>query len=192
MIKIIEITAERLLEYSSVSIAFQVNEILTVKPVDSGLGGFAFSPQLVPPYIKEYDAFGSPLEWPSTFDISQWGIFLAYSESNLNPIGGAAVAWNTNGVNMLEGRLDLAVLWDLRVQPEFRRGGVGKALFHWAADWARAKGCTKLKVETQNINVPACHFYASQGCMLGDVRRFAYEDTPLVADEVQLNWYLNL
>ena len=54
-------------------------------------------------------------------------------------VGGAAVAFNTNGVFMLEGRSDLAVLWDLRVHPAWQRQGVGRALFQHAAAWARAR-----------------------------------------------------
>jgi streptothricin acetyltransferase len=46
-----------------------------------------------------------------------------------------------------------------------------------------------LKVETQNINAAACHFYARQGCTLGGINRFAY---PLLPLEVQLLWYKDL
>ena len=46
-----------------------------------------------------------------------------------------------------------------------------------------------MKVETQNVNVPACRFYARQGCVLGAINRFAYPDLP---DEVQLLWYKTL
>jgi GNAT superfamily N-acetyltransferase len=60
-------------------------------------------------------------------------------------------------------RSDLAVLWDIRVQPERRGRGVGKALFYASVDWACRRGCRQLKVETQNVNVAACRFYASQG-----------------------------
>jgi GNAT superfamily N-acetyltransferase len=69
---------------------------------------------------------------------------------------------------------------------------VGKALFWHAAAWARERGCRQLKIETQNINVQACRFYAAQGAVLGDLRRFAYADDPRVANEVQLNWFLAL
>ena len=89
-------------------------------------------------------------------------------------VGGAFVAFNTIGVQMLEDRSDLAVLWDLRVSPEMRRRGVGSALFAAAEQWARDRGCRQLKVETQNINVAACKFYASRGCELGAIHRFAY------------------
>ena len=90
---------------------------------------------------------------------------------------------------MLAGRDDLAALWDLRVHPDHRRRGVGRRLFDRAAAWARAKGCRQLRVETQNINVPACKFYAKQGCYLGAVQYGAY---PAYPAEVQLFWYLDL
>ena len=52
---------------------------------------------------------------------------------------------------MLGGRDDLAVLWDIRVSPPERGTGVGSALFRAAEDWAGTRGCTWLKIETQNI-----------------------------------------
>jgi GNAT superfamily N-acetyltransferase len=104
-------------------------------------------------------------------------------------VGGALIAFSTDGVHMLEGRSDLAVLWDLRVSPELRRSGVGSALFAETEAWARARGCRQLKIETQNVNVPACKFYASRGCVLASIHRFAYPDLP---EEVQLFWYKEL
>ncbi len=188
---IIEISPAKLEDYASISMAFEVREILAVDLVDSGLGGMAFSPRPVSPYIKDYDTLGNPLTWPDEFDIANWGLFLAV-EGQSTLLGGAAVAWNTNGVNMLEGRRDLAVLWDIRVAPQSRGKGIGRELFVHAAGWARARGCTQMKIETQDINLPACRFYAAMGCQLGDVRRFAYAQDARVAHEVQLNWYLGL
>jgi GNAT superfamily N-acetyltransferase len=102
---------------------------------------------------------------------------------------GAAVVRDTPGIDMLEGRRDLAVLWDIRVDAPARGRGVGAALFEAAAAWARASGCRRLKAETQNLNVPACRFYARQGCILGAANRQAY---PAFPDEIQLLWYKNL
>ena len=39
------------------------------------------------------------------------------------------------------------------------------------------------------MNVAACRFYASLGCELGAINRFAYPSLP---DEVQLLWYREL
>jgi GNAT superfamily N-acetyltransferase len=49
------------------------------------------------------------------------------------------------------------------VRPEVRSSGVGSALFRAAEDWSRRRGCRTLKVETQNINLPACRFYVHMG-----------------------------
>jgi hypothetical protein len=46
-----------------------------------------------------------------------------------------------------------------------------------------------MRIETQNINVPACRFYARRGYLLGAVHRYAYPQLP---DETQLLWYKEL
>lgn len=185
--KIIEIPPSRLDEYTRISIAFEVRTILDPNLSQGGLAGIHFHERPVSPYIKDYDLLGSPLTWPDEFELKNWGIFLALEEES--PIGGATVAWNTNGVNMLEGRPDMSVLWDIRVAPERRGRGVGKALFEHAAVWSKARGCIQMKIETQNVNVNACHFYEAQGAALGDIRCFAYQHDSRVKDEIQLNWY---
>jgi ribosomal protein S18 acetylase RimI-like enzyme len=83
----------------------------------------------------------------------------------------------------------LATLWDIRVVPNRRGDGIGTGLFRAAEGWSRARGALWLKAETQNINVPACRFYARLGCVLGSVDRFAYPNLP---DEAQLVWYTTL
>lgn len=35
-----------------------------------------------------------------------------------------------------------------------------------------------MQIETQNINVPACRFYAGAGYVLCGIGRFAYADLP--------------
>lgn len=178
-----------LAEYASISIAFEVRRVLDLAAVERGLGGFSLSERaLDAPYVKDYDATdGGPARWAERFDVSKWGLLLARLDGRL--VGGAAVAFDTPEVMMLEGRRDLAVLWDLRVAPEARGHGVGAALFRAAEAWAAARGCTQLKVETQNVNVPACRFYARRGCVLGGIHRFAYPGLP---HEVQLLWYREL
>lgn len=154
-------------EYAAVSIAFEVRRVLDVEVIDGGLGGFALSERAVDvPYVKDYDADdGGPARWRERFDLSHWGFLGARIDGRL--VGGAAVAWDTPGVTMLEGRRDPAVLWDIRVAPEVRGTGVGAALFRAAEAWAAARGCRRLKVETQNINVPACRFLRAAGVRAG-------------------------
>ena len=177
-------------ELARVPIAFEVERVFDVWPRDGGLGGLTLSERrLDVPYVKDYDTLEGegPAQWAERFDVSSWGLIGA--RVNGARVGGAVVAFNTVGVQMLEGRRDLAVLWDIRVAPEARGRGVGSALFRAVEAWAAARGCRQLKIETQNINVPACRFYARQGCVLGVINRFAYPELP---DEVQLLWYKTL
>lgn len=170
-------------EYATVSIAFEVRSELEV--VEKG-GGFELTEMAVAvPYVKDHDAIPGegPAAWPKQFDLSKWALFAAWRGGRR--VGGAAVAFDTPGVDMLEGRRDLAALWDIRVAPEVRAQGVGTALFRAAEAWARDRGCSELKVETQNIDVPACRFYARQGCVLAEANRGAYPSLP---HEVQLIW----
>ena len=189
MLEIIEIRTDRLEDYASIPMTVLISSVFALQLEDGGLDGISFKETPVVPYVKDYDNdSGSPTTWPQQFFIENWGLFLALQNGAL--VGGAAVAWNTNGSNLLEGRSDLAVLWDIRVDPQHRREGVGEALFAHATDWARSKGCTRFKIETQNINVPACRFYRRMGCELGTIHRYAY--APPLDHEVQLNWYFDL
>jgi GNAT superfamily N-acetyltransferase len=138
------------------------------------------------PYVKDYDTLegAGPQCWPGHFDVSNWGLIGARRDGA--SAGGAVIATRTPGLHMLGGRDDVAVLWDIRVSPRERGRGIGSALFRAAGDWAGAHGCRWLKIETQNVNVPACHFYQKMGCTLGAIDRFAYPGQPA---EVRLLWW---
>ena len=179
-----------LAEYASVPSSFEVTRVYDVGVQDGRHGEFVLSERRPDvPYVKDYDAIVGehPTGWASRFDLSHWGLFAARAGDRR--VGGAAVAVNTPELTMLEGRSDLAVLWDIRVSMEARGHGVGSELFRAAEEWARARGCRQLKVETQNVNVPACRFYARHGCVLGAVNRGAYPELP---SEIQLLWYKDL
>ena len=66
---------------------------------------------------------------------------------------------------------------------------VRHALFAAAVEAARQRRCRWLKIETQNTNVPACRFYARQGCELRGIHRGMYAAFP---EELQLLWYYDL
>ncbi|MBU8933269.1 MAG: GNAT family N-acetyltransferase [candidate division Zixibacteria bacterium] len=187
-IHIREEDSSNLTEYAETPMAFTVNSMLTIK--ETGLGGIILKEHKVdPPYTKDYDACPGegPLTWADRWDLSNWVFLSAFSSDKR--LGGAAVAWNTPGVFMLEGRQDLAVLWDIRIHPEHQGKGVGSHLFKAAEAWSIGKGCQCLKIETQNVNVPACRFYQKQGCVLGAINTFAYPD---LRSEICLMWYKDL
>ena len=190
--RILRLSSESLSEYARIPIAFEARSIYQVHLIDKGLGGIRLEEVVVESYRKDYDACDEdrPENWPESFDVSNW-VLLMIRDGEIT-LAGAALAFDTPEVHMLEGRRDLAIVWDIRVRPDQRGNGLGTALFQAAAEWARGKGCTQLKVETQNTNVPACKFYVAQGCSLGEIHRFKYISDPDFTDEVMLVWYLDL
>jgi GNAT superfamily N-acetyltransferase len=178
-----EASVSELGQLGDISIAFEVDRILEVCVPSDGMGGLALSEVSVEePYMIDHDArWGSPSRWQERFDVSNWGLLVA--RANGTRAGSALVAFDTPNLFMLEARRDLVALWDLRVKPEFRGQGVGRRLIEATENWARAKGCRSVKIETQNVNVRACVFYARCGYVLRSIDRFAYQDFP---DEAQL------
>lgn len=93
------------------------------------MGGILFKERVVEnPYIKDYDAMAGegPTRWLKRWDLSNWMFLSARSENE--QLGWAAVAWHTPGSFMLENRLDLAVLWDIRVAPAHRGKGIAAGI----------------------------------------------------------------
>jgi GNAT superfamily N-acetyltransferase len=176
--------------YARVSIAFEVTSVYEVAAAREETRGIRLVERAVAtPWIKDYDAIegNAPARWPRRFDVSRWGVLVA--RDGRTRVGGAVVAFDGDEADVREGRRDLAMLWDLRVAPSHRGRGIGSALFDAACAWAASRAAKRLEIETQNVNVPACRFYAKHGCALGAIHRFAYPDFP---DEVQLLWYCAL
>ncbi len=190
-VEIRDIEAESLPVYGTIPDSFMAESVFRIEPIERGLGGFAFIEEKVTPYRKYDDNVSEVLKWPERFDVSKWGFFMAFDGDR--PVGGAVIAIGTlAGMTTSFEREDVAALWDIRVHPDERRRGIGSKLFKYAADWARRKGCKQLKIETQNVNVPACRFYAKQGCQLGAMHRYGYAGCADVAHEAMLMWYLEL
>ena len=192
MIEIREEMADCIDAYASVPMAYTVRSRFRVGLSESGLGGVTLTEEVVvPPWEKDYDRdYGdaeNPRGWRRWSTIDGWGFWGAFDGPDR--IGGAALAWRTPELCLLRGRDDIAALWDMRVRPGYRRQGIGSALFEAVISGARRRRCTLLLIETQNVNVPACRFYAAQGCTLGAIDRYAYADLP---EETQLIWTLAL
>jgi GNAT superfamily N-acetyltransferase len=202
------IPPESLSTYAQVPISFTVRSVLRPELVDEGLGGIRLVEEAVEtPYIKDYDEGEPVTTWPERFDMHNWTFFLA--EMDGRPVGGATLVFGNPDVDqavgtaaaaaavdnlkadLLEGRTDLAELWDIRVHPDFRGQGVGQRLFQAVVDGARAHGRRLLKIETQNVNVSACRFYARMGARLGAIHRYGYAN-PKYAAETMLLWYKEL
>lgn len=180
-----------LARHARISIGFRVDRVLEPSlRGGSGLEGIVLlEVPVAHPWHKDYDTLSGngPTDWARKFDLTNWGLLGAYRDHQR--VGGAVIAHRTPGVDLLQGRDDLAILWDLRVAPEARGSQVGAALFRAAEHWARERACCELTVETQNINAAACRFYARMGCRLGAINTRAYPTHP---EEAQLLWYRSL
>jgi len=175
-----------IVEYSRIPIAFQARTRLDVRALDNRSFSLAERSR-AEPFHKDYDALESPTSWPDRFDVSRWTFFGAYDGHTR--VGGAIVIMRSPEIDLLEGRDDLAVLWDIRVAPHVRGKGVGTALLSAVERWAANNGAVQLKVETQDVNPAACRFYERHGFVLRAVERQAYRELP---DETQLLWYKDL
>lgn len=180
----IETRAEALSElrrHAQVPSVFEAHSVFDVVRRTEGLE--LVERALDQPYRKDYDTVENPMKWPRRFDVSNWAMIGAYMGSAR--LGGAIGAFNSPGLDMLEDRSDLLVLWDLRVSLHARRRGIGSVLFRAIENWGRERKCRELKVETQNTNVAACRLYAQHGCVLKHANIGAYPGLP---NEVQLLW----
>ena len=136
-------------------------------------------------YTKDYDAQPGqhPTEWARRFDLTSWRFAAAHLGETR--VGGAAIVLDARSVEPDLATPDAALIWDIRVHPDFRHRGVGRALLDFVESHARAAGRGRMIVETQDINVAACRLYASAGYVLTCVSPRAYPD---LAEETQLIW----
>lgn len=190
-----QIGSDELDLYASVSCAFQVTSIFRVEPVERGLGGLRLVEEPVAvPYEKDYDHIGEedsgPRSWLQELGTEHWEFHLALDGDR--PAGAIALFYALPGISVVNGQRDVADLWDLRVSPGYRGQGLGSRLFHLAAACARQSGFRRMRIETQNVNVSACRFYAAMGCTLEAINRNGYAATPDVAHETMLLWYFDL
>lgn len=183
-VKIVTGSIEDLKAYSDISIAFEVHECVDLDALRTG----TIKTIPVKPRWKDYNEIEDerPDQMSTRFDVARWGIFLAQEGSER--LGGTIVAFP----NPLDGHAnepDSAALVDIRVAPEWRKKGIGKALWLAAEDWARLKRIRQLMVETQDINVAACRFYQRMGCEILSINPSGYDPE---LNEVQLIWVKRL
>ena len=176
--------------YDSVSMNVEVHSEYRVRLLDGGLGGLVLEEVPVTPQVKDLSQYERATEYETLFDIATWRFFMAFDGET--PVGALTLAGPTEHLYMLNGRTDACVLWDIRVADGYKHRGIGQRLFDMAVAAARETGYRQMIIECQNNNVPACRFYRKQGAVLGKVDRYAYYDDPMLRDETQLIWYLDL
>jgi GNAT superfamily N-acetyltransferase len=177
--------------YDEIPMLVQVNTVLLPSVVDNGLGGILFNEVNVEPYTWDISHYEVASDYTNDFDISNWAIFMAFNENK--PVGGITAVSRTKEVRMLDNREDLCVLWDLRVNDEYKGMGIGTKLFEMVVDWSKTNNLKQIKIETQTNNVPACKFYAKQGAVLKFFNEYSeINNSDANEHEMQVIWYLDL
>ena len=126
------------------------------------------------PYLKKYEDDESAIS-----DVTEEGkvVFFYYIENNC--VGQIKICSNWNGYALIE---------DIAVAKAYRKNGVGTALLNKAIEWAKENNFCGLMLETQDINVSACYFYAKNHFVIGAVDTMLYSNFPC-ANEIAIFWY---
>lgn len=176
--------------YDKVSMNVDVYSEYRVKRIDNGLGGFVFEEIKVNPYVKDLSKYERAVEYEKEFDITNWRFFMAFDGDV--PVGAMTVAGKTEGLNMLSGRNDACVLWDIRVADKYKHRGIGEKLLNMGITEAKRDGYCQMIIECQNNNVAACKFYKKHGAVLCKIDMYAYYFDSDIKDEIQFVWYLDI
>jgi ribosomal protein S18 acetylase RimI-like enzyme len=83
-------------------------------------------------------------------------------------------------------------IWDVLVDEEHRRQGIGTELTRRAQEFAAKNNCRALVVETQTTNWPALNFYLKMGFQVCAVDDHFYTNRDLERKEVALFLYREL
>lgn len=176
--------------YDTVSMNVEMNSIYKISRIDNGLGGMVFEEIPCKRVIKDLSVFEHATDYEKMFDITNWRFYMAFDGDK--PVGAMTIAGRTEGMNMLGGRTDACVLWDIRVSDEYKHQGIGKNLLKMGITNAGNDGYSQMIIECQSNNVTACKFYAGMGAKLSKIDMYAYYMEPDVKDDVMLVWYLDL
>ncbi|MCR3906727.1 MAG: GNAT family N-acetyltransferase [Tenericutes bacterium] len=104
-------------------------------------------------------------------------------------VGGCITVTHSPRVNMLRNNMQNAVLWDIRVHPQYQNLGVGSILLEASIKFSKQMNCKHLIIETQDNNPKAIDFYLKHNAKLIEINKQAYQDTP---NETQLIFQLDL
>ncbi len=176
--------------YDEVTMNVEVRSEYKVERIDRGLGGFLLEEIPVKPYRKDLGKYERATEYEKQFDITNWRFYMAFDGKV--PVGAVTVAGKTEGLQMLSGREDTCVLWDIRVADAYKHRGIGQKLLDMGIAGAKQDGYGQMMIECQNNNVPACKFYHKQGAVLSKIDMDAYCLEPEICNEVQFIWYLEM
>ena len=138
MITVKEIDKSFLELYDKVAMNVDVQSEYHVKRINNGLGGLILEEVKVKPYIKDLSIYERAAEYEKEFDITNWRFYMAFDGNT--PVGAMTIVGKTDGLNMLYGREDACVLWDIRIADAYKHNGIGQRLLDMGVSNAKKDG----------------------------------------------------
>jgi len=129
------------------------------------------------PYSKQYEDEDIHTSY---IDNERKVVFFYYVDNRC--VGQIRMSSSWNGYAFIE---------DLGICRDYRRQGIGKRLLEHAIAWAEQHRLIGLALETQDVNVLACRFYARNGFVIGGVDTMLYSKFS-TAHEKAIFWYYML
>ncbi|MFD3258101.1 GNAT family N-acetyltransferase [Paenibacillus lentus] len=125
-------------------------------------------------YIKQYENDDIDISYIENKDKA---VFFYYEGNNC--IGQIRLRTNWNGFAFIE-EITVAINW--------RQRGIGTELLMKAIKWAKQNNLVGLMLETQDVNLSACRFYAKNNFVIGAVDNMLYTNFS-TANEKAIIWY---
>lgn len=110
-------------------------------------------------------------------------------KNNNKLIAGCITVTNSPKINMLKGDMTNAVLWDIRVNPNYQNLGLATKLLKESIKFAKKMKCKRLLIETQDNNPKAINFYLKNGAKLIETNPDIY---PVELNEIQYIFKIEL
>lgn len=173
--RIIPLTREYLKEFERVRLK-SIKVFGRLRPTFDGKRWASFEELFEKPRVKIYPREDRDLS--GYIDARDKAVFLAVSDR-------------------VEGQITLKSNWnnfayveELYVSESARGQGIGRRLVERAEDWAAERRLKGLMLETQDLNLAACRFYAKTGFQIGGADTLLYEGLGTeVAEERAIFWY---
>lgn len=96
-------------------------------------------------------------------------------EKNNEYVGGVITVTHSPKVNMHKNDMTNAVLWDIRVHPNYQKRGIASKLLNKSIEFSKKMNCKSLLIETQNNNPKAINFYTKNKAYLHEINKGVYE-----------------
>lgn len=125
-------------------------------------------------YYKQYELENID---HSYIDEKSKAVYLFYEDNHC--VGQIKLRTHWNGFGFVE---------DISVAKGSRSKGIGTALMDTAIEWAKQNDLIGLMLETQDVNLLACRFYARNNFVIGAVDSMLYSKFP-TAHEKAIFWY---